>query len=220
MVQLFDLPDDLLLHILGLCGTAQDLCSLQQVCRYLQILCSSKVLWRNAKLLCHEDSEVTEKEKFLTSIVPLRILVKAVDAGNLEGMWILSRICFDGKHKSSGFDYTKGIEMLRQASVKGFSKAQYDLALHFARVGNDAEYIKWIRRASEQGHRTAQNALALAYACGTRGLKTDLVQFHKWCTLAGSTSQFRSEPNLSPQQISQALEQARSWRPTLEVLNI
>ena len=52
---------------------------------------------------------------------------------------------------------------------------------------DDAEAVKWYRKATEQGYAKAQNNLGLMYYNG-EGVSQDYVQAHMWYNLAASSS--------------------------------
>ena len=88
---------------------------------------------------------------------------------------------------------------------------------------NDAEAVKWLRLAAEQGVARAQYTLGLNYALG-QGVPQDYVEAHKWVNLAAAQSQGDEQTQyaknrdliseqMTPQQIAEAQRLAREWKP-------
>jgi len=82
------------------------------------------------------------------------------------------------------------------------------------------EAVKWYRMAAEQGNPWGQFNLAITYADG-RGVDQDLVKAHCWYNLAasqghGDAAKVRDElaELMKPEQIAEAQQLAREWRPT------
>jgi TPR repeat protein len=84
---------------------------------------------------------------------------------------------------------------------------------------DDAEAVKWYRRAAEQGVASAQHSLALMYALG-RGVPKDDVLAYMWGNLAASQGVESAVKTLdmiakkmTPDQLSEAQRLAREWKP-------
>ena len=82
---------------------------------------------------------------------------------------------------------------------------------------DDAQAVKWYRLAADQGVAKAQTNLGVKYANG-RGVPQDDVQAHMWFNLAAAQGQGETyrdlvEQMMTPQQIAQAQELARNWKP-------
>ena len=102
--------------------------------------------------------------------------------------------------------------------------AQYYLGLAFLDgdgvQANQAEGINWICRAAEQGFGRAQLLLGVSYA-HAQGVELDPVRGYMWvslATLAGVHSTVRNSfsPFMTADQIRDAQELMRAWRPRLE----
>ena len=89
---------------------------------------------------------------------------------------------------------------------------------------NYTEAVKWYRRAADQGNADAQFYLGVAYAEG-KGVSQDCVLAHMWFNLSASNSSGEDQAQrakarddvakeLTPQQLVEAQQLAREWRPT------
>src|SRR5262249_41978333 len=84
---------------------------------------------------------------------------------------------------------------------------------------NLAASAQWMRRAADQGDRTAQFNLGVMYSSG-RGIPKDLVQAYMWTELAASSGETNSvklldslQKLMTADQISQARQRVREWKP-------
>jgi TPR repeat protein len=82
---------------------------------------------------------------------------------------------------------------------------------------NTAEAVEWFRRAAEQGNALAQYNLGVMYEHG-EGVPKDLVQAHKWVSLAASSGRpkarevlTRMERDMTKKQQAEADKLAREW---------
>ena len=72
------------------------------------------------------------------------------------------------------------LTQLRKKAEAGDLIAQHELGLSCAILGlDDAEAVKWISKAAEQGHAPAQNSLGRMYADGA-GIEKDYTEAVKW----------------------------------------
>ncbi len=116
----------------------------------------------------------------------------------------------------------------RPLAEQGNAKALYNLGVMY-RNGHgvpqdDAEAVKWSRKAAEQGYAEAQFNLGFKYRWG-QGVPQDDVQAHMWYNLAASKyppgkardmAVFNRDVvavNMTPAQIVEAEKLAREWRP-------
>jgi TPR repeat protein len=83
---------------------------------------------------------------------------------------------------------------------------------------NDAEAVKWYRRAAEQGETWGQTNLGVMFAQG-RGIPQDYVSAYKWFELAAGrgdqtavTDRDIIAPQMTPIQIDVAQKMAREWK--------
>ena len=77
-----------------------------------------------------------------------------------------------------------------------------------------------VRLAADQGDAAARDSLGVMYEHG-RGVPQDDVQAHMWFNLAAAQwdkNRDRVEKNMTSQQIAQAQELARNWKPKVYLL--
>ena len=122
----------------------------------------------------------------------------------------------------------KIIRELRLLAKQGHATAQYNLGVFYAKglgvAQDDAEAVKWYRKAAEQGVADAQYNLGSMYYDG-QGVTQDYVQTHMWLNVAASSfppgkdrdkalkERDRVAKKMTPAQISEAQKLAREWRP-------
>ena len=117
---------------------------------------------------------------------------------------------------------------------QGDATAQCDLAgcyigLHYGnaergelrqiRKKDDAEAVRWYRKAAEQGHAWAQSNLGLMYLKG-EGVAEDYILAYKWANLAAAQG-YKNAANMKKQlrkrmtraQIAEAQRLSREWSP-------
>ena len=87
---------------------------------------------------------------------------------------------------------------------------------------DNAEAVKWYRKAADQGYADAQFNLGFMYKEGL-GVQQDYVQAHMWFSLAATTGDrgaAESRDNvanlMTPPQIAEAQKLAREWKPKPE----
>ena len=112
--------------------------------------------------------------------------------------------------------------MVPQGGRAGGCRAQIQSRRH-VRQGrgvpqDDAEAVKWYRKAADQGYALAQTNLGIMYDDG-RGVPQDYVQAHMWFNLAvaaaGNSAMARDiAAKMTPAQIAEAQKLAREWKPT------
>ena len=107
---------------------------------------------------------------------------------------------------ASEFDEMKAL------ADQGLAAAQYNLALMYDNgegvPENDAEAVKWYRKAADQGHSGAQYNLGLMYADG-RGVPENSIRAYVWWSMAktqgyadAATNLDILKPQMTPQQIA------------------
>ena len=115
------------------------------------------------------------------------------------------------------------INTLKQQAQKGDASAQFNLGVMYAEgQGVPQDYVqavKWYRLAADQGDASAYSGLGYMYEFG-QGVPQDYVQAHKWYNLAAAQGHAYGAKNrdlvakqMTPQQIAQAQELARNWKP-------
>ncbi len=114
------------------------------------------------------------------------------------------------------------INRARLGAYLGRPDAQLTLGYYYGTgrggvVRNEAEAVKWYRRAAEQGNPQAQFVLAERHRVG-HGLPKDLVQAYMWTSLSAERGfpQARDslvglEMRMSPAQIAEAHRSATEW---------
>jgi TPR repeat protein len=88
---------------------------------------------------------------------------------------------------------------------------------------DEAEAVKWYRRAAEQGNADAQMRLGVMYGDGRGGLAEDYAEAVKWyrrLSLAAAKGYDCADKcdnlasKMTPAQIAEAQRLAREWKPT------
>lgn len=90
-------------------------------------------------------------------------------------------------------DYTKALKVIEPMAMQGVAKAQLLLGLMYSDgLGvkrNNAEALKWFRKAGEQDHISAFYNLYEMYRCG-KGVKKDNSEAVKWLRKAGEQGDY------------------------------
>jgi len=121
-------------------------------------------------------------------------------------------------------DDKEAVKWCRLSAEQGDAKAQYNLALMYEDgrgvPQNYKEAVRLYRLSAEQGDALAQYNLGFMYFNG-RGVPQDYVLAHMWWNISGSSGYKDAvknrnivEKKMSPQQIEEAQEMARNWKPT------
>ena len=96
-------------------------------------------------------------------------------------------------------NYDKAADIWHPLAQQGHAKAQYRLGkmYDFAEgiPQDDAEAVKWYRRAAEQGHATAQVLLAIMYYQGC-GVLQDYAEAAKWYRRAAEQGKAGAQNNI------------------------
>jgi len=128
-------------------------------------------------------------------------------------------------------DYKTAYRIFKPHAEQGDVDAQFSLG-EMSKKGqgvprDDAEALKWYRRAADQGHAYAQNNLGIIYTLG-KGVPVDYVQALMWYSIAASNTSEGTEragavsnrdaiPSMmTPTQVVQAQNMAREWKPKKE----
>ena len=124
-------------------------------------------------------------------------------------------------------DAAQAVKWYRQAAEQGHARAQTSLgAKYFIEgrgKGDTTEAIRWWQRAADQDDFYAQRWLGLIYELGA-GMPQDFLLAYFWYNLAASqaTGAHRDSAvrdrdeiarHLTPDQLAQAQQMAREWRP-------
>jgi hypothetical protein len=118
------------------------------------------------------------------------------------------------------------IDGWRALAEEGVAEAQFQLGSRYS-IGagvpeDDAEAVRWLRLAADQGHADAQNILGTMYRDGGEGVPENYVQAHMWFNLAASrlTGELREMAvqdrdkvagRMDPTQIAEAQRLASEW---------
>ena len=115
---------------------------------------------------------MTRKRALATAILVLSIAAP-----------VAAELFEDGVAAHNRGDYATAIRLLLPLAEEGLAKAQVNLGLlYFNGQGvpqNDAEAVKWFRKAADQGDNFAQHNLGVIYDAG-RGVSQDRVEAVKW----------------------------------------
>lgn len=144
---------------------------------------------------------------------------RAAGHGNVPAQSALGRIYDEGKGVPRS--QSKAMKWYLRAAQQGDIAAQLALGLIYDTgrgvPQNDWQAVKWYGLAAERGNVMAQNNLGLVYAQG-RGIAQNYGQAYLWLSLAaelGHASAAKSRDaaaaNMTPGQIDQARELARTW---------
>jgi TPR repeat protein len=126
-------------------------------------------------------------------------------------------------------DFAKALAEFQALADQGDSEGQYFLGLFYHNAfgvkRDQAEALKWFLKAAQQGDARSQYYAGIMYAAG-QGVAKDLPMADMWLTLsaANSKSSYRDslytreelgkiEKKMTPEQIAQAKELARNWKP-------
>ena len=121
-------------------------------------------------------------------------------------------------------DYETAYKLIAPLAEQGHAKAQFNVGVMYGKgqgVPQDyQEAAKWYRLSAEQGDASAQHNLGVMYQKG-EGVSQDYALAHMWFNLSGSNGikvaiEVRKllEKEMTKQQIVQAQELARNWKPT------
>lgn len=111
----------------------------------------------------------------------------------------------------------------RTKAEQGGAKAQFNLGLMY-RQGqgvpkDDAEAVKWYRKATEQGFAGAQTNLGLMYNKG-EGVPRDDIEAYMWASLAAAQGHEKAKVvldsigrGMTPDQIAEARKRVAIWQP-------
>lgn len=148
----------------------------------------------------------------------------AAEQGNPEYQWFLGSILLSrGEKEVDDLPYTlEALKWLRISADKGFLKSQILLSVTLRndlRVIDVFESAKWRGKAAYQGDAGMQYLQGLSYLLGTKGVPRDDVLAYMWFSLStasgykGTDHLIDLEVRMTPQQIAQAQELARNWKP-------
>ena len=117
----------------------------------------------------------------------------------------------------------KSFQETKTEAEKGSAQAQFSLGFMY-RDGDgvpkdEAEAVKWFRKAADQGLANAQLNLGFMYYSGNNVVK-DENEAYKWFLLAGAQGNEQAKKNISiierdmtPAQRAEGQRLAREWKP-------
>ena len=153
---------------------------------------------------------------------------KAADQGHAIAQNNLGVLYANGRGVPQ--DDAQAVVWYRKAADQGDASAQYNLGVRYAEgrgvPQDDAQAVAWFRNAADQGDADAQSFLGALYADG-RGVPQDDVEAHMWINLAASRVSGADQTKvanardtlakrMSLEQIAEAQQRAREWKPTVE----
>jgi TPR repeat protein len=164
---------------------------------------------------------------------------KAADQGYAEAQYWLGESYSNGDGVPK--DYAEAAKWLQKAAEQDYGLAQSELGIDFIGgrgVPQDyAEAAKWLRKAAEQGEPNAYFTLGDLYVNG-KGVSQDYIEAYKWYSLSAadendsnvkmlknfgvesaSKSRDRLAQQMTPEQIAEAQELAREFKPRKEGSN-
>ena len=117
----------------------------------------------------------------------------------------------------------KAVAACSHLAEQGVASAQYKLGEMYAKgeglLEDDAEAIKWWRKAADQDFRDAQHNLAVSYYTGDE-VPQDYVQAYLWWSLAaahGDADAVKDRDNvaskMTPAQVEEAKALVAAWKP-------
>ena len=126
-------------------------------------------------------------------------------------------------------DYPKAIAEFQALADQGDIEGQYFLGLFyhngFGVKRDQAESLKWFLKAAQQGDARSQYYAGIMHAAG-QGVAKDLAVADMWLSLSAANpkSSYRDslytkeeidkiEKKMTPEQIAQAKDLAKSWKP-------
>lgn len=140
-----------------------------------------------------------------------------------------SKVDIAQQHFQLGSQYQNGVnfernpklaaEWYQKAALLGHQKAQVCLALILMKEQRSQEQaITWLTKAANQGDAEGQASLGMLYALG-KGVKADLINAHKWITLAADQGNEQAikalkklSDKLSEKEKISSLELVKKWK--------
>jgi len=107
--------------------------------------------------------------------------LKAAEQGDIPSAAKLGALYALGQ--GVGKDRALAVIWLKKAAESNNPAAQRNLALLYAKAGDDVSAFGWFDKAAQQGDAVAQNNVALMYVFG-HGVKTNLVKALRWLKIA------------------------------------
>ncbi|MDE0835771.1 MAG: tetratricopeptide repeat protein [Akkermansiaceae bacterium] len=114
-------------------------------------------------------------------------------------------------------------QSIKERAEQGDADAQCNLGVMYANgegvPEDDAEAVKWFRKAAEQGHADAQYNLGIMYAKG-EGVPEDNVLAYMWLNISAASGDVEAKNGkevvsraMTREQIAEAQKLSREWKP-------
>lgn len=150
----------------------------------------------------------------------LREFRPLADKGNSDAQRFLGDMYSDGNGVKQS--HKEAASWYRKAALQGNAPAQYALGVMCDKgIGvkqNGKEAAAWYHKAADAGNTEAQYNLGVMYQHGRGAVKKDIVQAHKWFSLAvangfeiAEESVEETEAKMSPEQIEKARAMIKEW---------
>jgi TPR repeat protein len=127
-------------------------------------------------------------KKLITALI--LIFATAVWAGDFE----------DGSAAYKKGDFKTAVRLFQKVAIKGYSSAQYNLALMYKKgegvVQDYAEAVRWFKLSAAQGDSDSQINLALMYQKG-EGVVQDYAEAARWFKLSAAQGDSSAQINLA-----------------------
>jgi uncharacterized protein len=139
-------------------------------------------------------------------------LRREAEAGKAESQLSLALMYLHGKGVNANKDEAR--KWLEQSAGQGHAPAQYWLATTYDAT-EQAERLKWMRRAADGGFGLAQFMVGQMYFSGGQGAPQDVIEAYKWLHLASQQGNPAADsflatvaPVMSQEQIDEARRRA------------
>ncbi|MDD5544004.1 MAG: tetratricopeptide repeat protein [Acidobacteriia bacterium] len=117
-------------------------------------------------------------------------------------------------------DYAQAAQWYRKAADGGDKDAMFDLGQLYDKgqgvTKSDTDAFNWYQKAANHDLASAKVNLGVMYANG-QGITQNMVEAQKWFILAGDAGAKNRDilsKSLTPDQIAQAQQSAKNWKPS------
>ena len=184
----------------------------------LSCVCFAVPAWADNKAVKEAYALALERGDYATAMRELRPLA---ERGHAAAQFNLGLIYANGQGLAK--DDVLARQWWEKAAVQGHAEAQANLGvlLVYAR-GGPQDYkmaVYWLRLSANQGNDLAQRKLGLMYERGD-GVQQDYVRAYMWYSLgaakgmeAGARLRDAIAKRMDPEQIAEAQQLAREWKP-------
>lgn len=151
----------------------------------------------------------------------LKELRPLADKGNADAQRFLGDMYSDGNGVKQS--HKEAASWYRKAALQGNAAGQYALGVMCEKgIGvkpNNKEAASWYHKAAELGNVEAQYSLGVMYQKGRGAVRKDIVQAHKWFSLAvangfeiAEESVEETQSKMTPEQIEKSQAMVREWQ--------